>query len=68
MGVRLTTAENVVAIFDSVSGFAFGPVFESDEAAEAFITFLPMDARTYSVGDLELMYGRWVESRQKAGL
>lgn len=31
MGVRLASQENVVAIFDSVTGWAFGPTFEHDD-------------------------------------
>jgi len=35
MGIRLTSEEGKTALYDSVSGFAFGPVFDTEvEAAE----------------------------------
>jgi hypothetical protein len=39
MGVRTTEGESVVALFDSVSGFAFGPTFGDADEAEAFVRF-----------------------------
>jgi hypothetical protein len=39
MGIRNTEDEGVVALFDSVSGFAFGPTFQDSDEAEAFIRF-----------------------------
>ena len=40
MGVRITSVEAKCALFDSVSGLAFGPVFDSWLDAEAFLTWL----------------------------
>lgn len=40
MGVRITKDEGVVAIFDSVSGFAFGPTFADEYEAESFLAWL----------------------------
>jgi hypothetical protein len=37
MGLRFTSDENVTALFDSVSGWAFGPTFDSSEDAEEFL-------------------------------
>jgi hypothetical protein len=39
MGIRNTEGEGVVALFDSVSGFAFGPTFDDIDEAEAFVRF-----------------------------
>ena len=39
MGVRITTSEKVSALFDSVSGWAFGPTFETEDEAESFLNF-----------------------------
>jgi hypothetical protein len=40
MGVRVTDREHV-AIYDSVSGTAFGPVFNSDVQAWDFLQWIP---------------------------
>jgi hypothetical protein len=40
MGVRITEDEQKVALFDSVSGLAFGPVFDSSNDATYFLTWL----------------------------
>lgn len=40
MSVRVTASEDKVALFDSVTGLAFGPVFEHLEEADGFLTFL----------------------------
>lgn len=40
MSVRLTSQESRVALFDSVTGYAFGPTFDSDEDAESFVAFV----------------------------
>lgn len=39
MGVRLTSQEDVVALFDSVSGFAFGPTFPNEAEAQQFLAW-----------------------------
>jgi hypothetical protein len=54
--------EGATALVDSVSGFAFGPIFTEGESAQDFIEWLPLDARTYKDGDLETMYMRWRET------
>lgn len=44
MGVRILTGLSegtpMAAIYDSVSGFAFGPTFESMHQAEAYLSFM----------------------------
>lgn len=37
MGLRFTTRESKVALFDSVTDWAFGPVFNTEDAAERFL-------------------------------
>lgn len=36
MSVWLTSQEDKVCMFDSVTGIAFGPVFDSEEECESF--------------------------------
>lgn len=61
MGVRTTSSEKVVALFDSVSGWAFGPVFHSEDEAEDFLEFTSNspDLRTLTDAQLEELYKRW---------
>lgn len=40
MSVRVTSVEGKVALFDSTTGLAFGPVFASDDEAEEFLEHL----------------------------
>lgn len=58
-------------LFDSVTGWAFGPVFSEDEAlgtspedmAELFLAWLREhdheDPRSIPAGELETLYGQW---------
>ena len=67
MGVRLIVASprsgsDRVAMYDSVTGWAFGPIFSSPEEADSFLDFLENDARTYSDRDLQEQYHRWLKS------
>lgn len=63
MGIRTTSSENKVAIFDSVSGFAFGPTFDSASEADDFLDFaaenLPHDLRVYGNDKLEDYVTSW---------
>lgn len=64
MSVRTTTHEGVttkVALYDSTSDLAFGPLFDSEEDAEDFLAWLPLDARTYDTAGLIEMRHRWDE-------
>jgi hypothetical protein len=45
MAVRLTSTENVVALYDSTTGLAFGPIFDSDEDAIEFLEWLEKGER-----------------------
>jgi hypothetical protein len=67
MGVRTTDAEHKVALFDSVTGWAFGPIFEDDEEANDFLSFSEekesRDLRQLTEAELNDLYGRWVRDR-----
>ena len=67
MGVRTTASEEVVAIFGSVTGWAFGPTFATGEEAEDFLVWtaeqgLP-DLRSLRDGLIEQAYRQWLEAR-----
>lgn len=71
MGVRVlrcqnnhSTSTNAV-LYCSTTDWAFGPVFydygdhDAYERAEAFLKWLPKDARTYTDSELESKYTDW---------
>lgn len=67
MGVRITSDEDKAALFDSVSGWAFGPVFDNSDEADDFLTYcesaeLP-DLRTMSEPDLMNAHEKWAADR-----
>lgn len=71
MGLRILYDhdEPAACLWDSVSGRAFGPVFEGDTArddAQAFIDWLPLDARTYGQRELESLHTVWSKMREAA--
>jgi hypothetical protein len=51
MSVRITADENKVALFDSVSGFAFGPTFDDRDEADSYLYFIEHDKDGYFVQD-----------------
>lgn len=61
MGVRTTSSENVVALHDSVTGWAFGPVFHSEEEADDFLIYASTgpDLRILTDDELMEIYKRW---------
>jgi hypothetical protein len=67
MGVRLSSQEDVVCLFDSTVGQAFGPVFEGDAADEKADLFLdwyrsvfPADIRSdWFAGNTALVMDRF---------
>lgn len=67
MGVRITTAERKVALYDSVTGKAFGPVFDSEEEADSFLNWLDLqgygDARSLTAATLDEEYAAWSAPR-----
>jgi hypothetical protein len=46
MSVRITSDEEVVALYDNVSGFAFGEVFDSTEEATSFLEWCETHVNT----------------------
>ena len=71
MGVRLIVGvgeseTDKCAMYDSVTGWAFGPVFESEGDAIEFLGFLDVDARSLAAPVLEERYDRWVATREEA--
>lgn len=64
MGCRiLESREDGAVLYCSTTMWAFGPIFESGEAAEAFLKWLGFDPRSLSNKDLESNYTRWLEEK-----
>lgn len=67
MGVRNTATEGRVALFDSTSGFAFGPTFDTETECDDFVTFVasidPRDLRAIPSTDLEAFVVQWRGAR-----
>lgn len=78
MGVRILDSEGLstetgAVLFDSVSGWAFGPVFPSHEDAEEFLEAAPalieaiygsrLDLRSIVPADLEGILKAWQAGR-----
>ena len=73
MGLRIAfdPDDPVAVLWDSVSGVAFGPVFESApgtttarDDAQAFVDWLPEDARKYTTEELEILKAEWEEAKR----
>jgi hypothetical protein len=67
MGVRTTSGEKTVALFDSVTGWAFGRVFDSDLEAEDFLAFTAdgPDLRTLDDDQLDTLFCQWTDHWQE---
>lgn len=67
MSVRNTFAEEKVAMYDSTSMVAFGPVFDSMEDCDEFLRHLAAigerDPRVIPVGELAQLWREWEEER-----
>lgn len=67
MSVRLSSQENRTALYDSTTGWAFGPTFDTQEDAEAFLEHLSRigerDARLIPVGELVELALEWEAER-----
>jgi hypothetical protein len=63
MSVRVTATEGKVALFDSVTNWAFGPVFDTEEDANNFLGWCERrgleDVRLMSEQRLLWVYGQW---------
>lgn len=62
MGIRTTSSEQVVALFDSGTGWAFGPVFDSEYAAEDFLDYTATgsDLRGLTDPELKRLHAKWL--------
>lgn len=63
MGVRITTDEDKAALFDSVTGFAFGPTFDNSDDAQEFLAYLQSfgeDGRELTPVALASRYDAWL--------
>lgn len=63
-GTEFGTEQTVAVLYDSVTGWAFGPVFVNAEWADEFLIWLEseapgVDPRTMSPIDLERHYKAW---------
>ena len=59
MGVRITSQEEVVSLYDSSSGIAFGPVFADGDSAQEFLDWVNAgheSNRIFHVGNEELLF------------
>ncbi len=65
MSVRTTHSE-ACAMYDSVTGRAFGPVFESEENVDEFLDWLEGDPRGLSADKLDELYQQWLIVGPKA--
>jgi hypothetical protein len=68
MGVRISSDENVAALFDSVTGWAFGPTFADSDEAQSFLDYLHSlgeDGRELSDAAMSARHALWVERRRQ---
>lgn len=65
MGVRILLDEREGAVlYDSVSGWAFGPIFPGGEDdAQEFLDWLKVDARGLSEYDLKTAHHDWLDRK-----
>ena len=61
MGVRILEADDYAVLYCSTTMWAFGPLFDSVEKAQAFLDGLPQDARLYNDKELERKYSEFLE-------
>ena len=64
MGIRTTESDPKVALYDSVSGFAFGPTFDTSEEAENFLEWSrdrSPDLRTLTDPEISKLHSLWFD-------
>lgn len=73
MSVRLTTSAGVtshVALYDSTTGLAFGPLFDTEDDADDFLTHLEKigerDPRVIAAAELAELAREFLEERDAA--
>ena len=65
MGLRFISNDEVTALYDSVSGWAFGPTFPDQEAAERFLNWTETqgvrngDVRSVPLPELDVLWSRY---------
>jgi hypothetical protein len=69
IGFETGDSREVAVLYDSVTGIAFGPVFEEGEDGESsedralrFLEWLDLDARSYAPDEVMSLYREWVAS------
>lgn len=71
MSIRTLNNCGMTVLYSSTTDWAFGPIFydddehNSEERAEAFIEWLPMDARKYRDYELENKYSEWLAQEKE---
>lgn len=55
----LVAREGEAVMYDTVTSWAFGPVFESESDARDFLRWCGRDPRTISEAALEKVYADW---------
>lgn len=63
MGVRIMTGANEsdgAVLYCSTSMWAFGPIFEDAESAQAFLEWLGTDPRLLTDSQLERKHSEWM--------
>ena len=67
MGVHSTGREGRVAMYDSVTGIAFGPTFDSQDDLESFERYveskIDFELRLLVPGKLLALHEQWEEER-----
>jgi len=70
LGVRNTTDEGKTALYNSVTNFAFGPVFDDEFAAEDFCNWFRKedgrDLRDLKNKELQEVHARWYDQYEAA--
>ena len=70
MGVRILQGNKSwdgAVLYCSVSDWAFGPIFEDEDAAQEFLDWLgDTDPRVFSDQELRAKYHTWLEEREAA--
>jgi hypothetical protein len=73
MGLRILydPADDMAVMYCSTSDWAFGPVLygpDANDRCQAFIDWLPRDARTYDQPELERLFSEWcaIEEDEKS--
>jgi hypothetical protein len=60
MGVRINDGMEVTTLYCSVSMWSFGPIFDSYEEAQHFLSWLDRDPREYTVdSELAAQHSKW---------